>query len=624
MKKNNIIAIIALVVLIIGMSVVSFVGKDSNQSNKTKEYSFDNFNLLPNSIELLSNQKNIDDEIMDKIKSGEYTLDNPLVIVNPYDISPLSAVVGFVTDSKTAITVTLKAKEGGKDLVWTTKDTKIHYIPILGLYMNYNNIVELKLTDGTIISIDLPVDESNYDSFFFPDVVINQNLLKEEDNDFMFLSTPLGPLAAAYDQTGEIRWFLKSGIHKDLTQLSSGHFLLSSPESINNGSLGLLEVDLLGKIYNSYSLEDPYLNNFVELKSGNILYASTTNKIIELDMKKGIVVRQYDIDHILSKIDPEYLTNIKTKFDLKSLSTFNLINSLDYDEKTDSILVGLYHYSTLINLDKKGRINWMLANPEYYSQNFSSLLLKPKDKDFVYPLGVHNSKINNGKLSVMNNGWDLSKTTACANAEGLVSSAREYIVDLKSKTITESWKYETDIFSFTWGDYRTNNEEKLIAFGRDIVTYHAPAQSCKLDEEGDFVSKIVVLSNEEEVFNMTISNSYNFFNKMSILNNNMDFSKTIPKNFTADQPSDKFEEKNYKDNYKAAVINSIPFELAGNQLSALYYEEDYKVVLMDEFGKGFIFKPEENTINVKKGLGKTLILIERGGEIYNTGYYIDL
>lgn len=623
MKKNNLIAIVALIILLVGIVVVAYFTKEDSILSKDKLFSFNEYNIVKNNIELLSNQNNIDNEIFQKIESGEYSIDEPLLLVNPYDVSPLTAIIGFKTDESAEVTVTIKAKNNGKDLVYTTKESKVHYIPIYGLYMDYLNKVELKINDQTK-SLDISVEAEDLEEYFFPDIVIEKNKLPEEDNDFYFVSTPLGTFVAAYDQTGEIRWFLKSHIHKQLTRLSNGNFLLGSPEIIKDESLGFIEIDLLGKIYNSYNLSDSYLHNYIELPNGNILYSTTNNRVIEFSLKTGEVIKTYDINQILKDVDPNILNSLEEKFDLESLKDFHLINSLDYDTTTDSILVGIYHYSTLINLNKNGKINWMLANPEYYSSKFSEYLLKPTNENFVYPMGNHNSKFENGKLTVMNNGWDLSKTTACSSLEGLKSSAVDYTIDSNKKTITETWKFEKNYISFTWGDYTTNADSKLIMFGRDFIEFHEPIATCKLPEEGDFVSHIIVLENDEEIFTMQISNSYNHVSKMSIVNKSYDFKKIIPKSYTSNQPSDSYEEINYKNKYKDSVLNNVPFELSGNKLKALYYEENFKIVLMDEYGKGYKYSPVNNEVNVKKGIGKTLILIEGEGEIYNTGYYIDL
>jgi len=623
MNKNILTAIIVLVILLAGIGLITYVNKEEGVLSKEKIFTFDNYTLLQNKIEILSNQNNVDKEIFSKIESGDYKIENPLVLVNPYGISPLTAIIGFKTDKKVEVTVTVKAKPGGKDLIYTTKESEIHYLPIYGLYLDHVNQVEIKY-DNEVKTIEIPVEVKNIQEYFFPDVVINKNNLPQEDNDFYFMSTPLGAFASAYDQTGEVRWFLSSQIYKQLTRLPNGNFLLSSPESIGNQSLGFVEVDLLGKVYNSYNLANPYLDNYVELPNGNIIYASTNNRIIEYNLKNGEVVKIYDINQIIKDVDENQLKSFEENFDFDSLKDFNLINSLDYDTSTNSILVGIYHYSTLLNLNKNGQINWMYANPEYYSSQFKEYLLKPTNENFVYPMGNFNSKIENNKLTVMNNNWDLSKTTACSSLDNVLSSAVDYTIDASKKTITETWKYEKDYTSFTWGDYTSDKNNKIIMFGREFIEFHTPLETCKLPDEGDFVSYVIILNNNEELFNMKISNSYNYVSKRSIIDNNYSFVKVTPKNFTADQPGDSYNKLDYKDKYNKSVINNIPFELSGNKLKALYYEEKYKIILMDEYGNGYEYIPKNNEINVKKGLGKTIILIEKDTKIYNTGYYINL
>lgn len=616
MNKKSLIALIILIILVLGIGGVLWVNQKDQSKGKEKLYSFDNFEELQNDIHLLTSQVEIDEDILKKIDEGNYTLEEPLIIINPYKISPLTAIIGFKTEEKESLNVTIKAKNGGKDLVFDTKETKTHYIPIYGLYMEYDNKIEIKNNKETqTIIIPTEKDESTNQTYF-PELKVELNKLPVNDNDFYFVSTPVGSTSAAFDQTGEIRWLLTSGIYKQITHLSNGHFLLSSLESIEEKSLGFIEVDILGRIYNSYELENPYFHNYTELPNNHILYSTEDNKVIELNLKNGNLENTYDIYSILSKIDANYMESIKDKF--------NYINALDCNSETGSILVGIYHYSTLISLNKKGEVEWIFADPKYYSETFNQYLLKPIGDNFIYPLGNYNAKIENDSLTLMNNGWDITKTYSCAASQGLKSSAKDYKIDLKNKTITETWSYGDKYFSFTAGDYNVQNDEKTILFGREFRQFNQPMDVCELPSEGDFESKIIVLNKNEEVFKMTISNTFNSLNKMPIYDNNYNFEKIDPKSYSANQLSDQYKEENYKDNYEKAVLYTIPLELSGNKLKALYYEKNYNIVLLNEYGNGYIYKPKDNIINIKKGLGKTLILIEKEGEIYNTGYYINL
>jgi len=87
--------------------------------------------ILTGSIEVKNNEDVfITQENLEKdFTSYGYTLDNPNVIINPYEISPLTALVIFETKDKVSVTVIIKGKEQ-EDYTYTLNDATVHYIPI--------------------------------------------------------------------------------------------------------------------------------------------------------------------------------------------------------------------------------------------------------------------------------------------------------------------------------------------------------------------------------------------------------------------------------------------------------------------------------------------------------------
>lgn len=619
MKQRKLITIVSIIVLLIIIGLAFYFRNNENIIKKNQKYTFDEYELLSNNANLLSNQNTVDDEITKEIKNGNYTIKNPYVKANPYKISPLTAIIGFNTTNKVSIKVTVKAKNGGKDLVYQTKENTNHYVPIYGLYADYENEIILEAGKETN-TIKIPVEKSavlNY--VYFPDVTIKLNNLDKDDNDFYFMSTPLGELNMAFDQSGEIRWVLTNSVYKQVTILKNGHFLLSSPENMENKSLGMIEIDALGRIYNSYELTNPYLSNYVQTPDENIIYSSVNDKNEDLIINmssKGKVLKSYNLYEMFSKIDSSFMKTIKDKF--------QTINSLDYDEKNDAIIVGIYYYSTIISIDyKSGDINWILADPSYYSSSFSKYLLKAED-NFKYPKGNYNATLNNNVLSLMNNNWDQTLTFSC-NVTGLKSSANQYTIDQAKKTISQKSSFGTDknLFSYTFGDYQIKEKEQNIMYGRIFRGFHADMSTCNLSEEGDFYSEIITLKDNKEVFIMDVSNSYNSLNKMSIIDKNYAFNASNANVYVADQASDKYTTKEYTEKLSDLKMYSIPLTLEGNKLSLSINETEYKVVLLAEDGTEYIYEPsKDNSVNIKKGFGNMLVLFEKDNILYNTGYYL--
>lgn len=97
-------------------------------------------------------------EILSYYKKGKYTLDNPLVLENPFILSPQSALIMFKTETSEKITVTLKGKHND-DLVTTFEASKDHYLPIYGLYGKHKNEIILTSESGKSKTVFIDIKE---------------------------------------------------------------------------------------------------------------------------------------------------------------------------------------------------------------------------------------------------------------------------------------------------------------------------------------------------------------------------------------------------------------------------------------------------------------------------------
>ena len=176
-----------------------------------------------------------------------YTIDNPKIIVNPYGNSPLTALIMFETDKREKFTITIKGKNNDNITYKEANETKEHYIPIYGLYSNYENRVVLS-TDTVDKEVKIKTDLVE-NSDISTDVV-------ETTNGINLISTNNG-VVVGIDKYREIRYYLEGGYSKDIVVDSNNHLFLSTNRLNNNDSnTGIVNIDLLGKIYYEYNLED--------------------------------------------------------------------------------------------------------------------------------------------------------------------------------------------------------------------------------------------------------------------------------------------------------------------------------------------------------------------------------
>ena len=123
MKKKNFL------LLGVGVVLILFLGAVFLEIKNTADTPIDK------TISLVEKQNEKD------YNTEGYTIDNPNVVLNPYDISPLSALVLFETEQEETVKVTIKGKDALTTYTHTFEAAKKHFLPIYGLYADKENEV---------------------------------------------------------------------------------------------------------------------------------------------------------------------------------------------------------------------------------------------------------------------------------------------------------------------------------------------------------------------------------------------------------------------------------------------------------------------------------------------------
>jgi len=308
----------------------------------------ESFKPIDEKKDILISQKEMEDGYL---KNTNYTLDNPNIIINPYGNSPLTALVIFQTKDLTTVSITIRGKDGANDITHTYAPSKVHVLPIYGLYSDYDNKVIIKAS-GKTKEVSIKTDRLPDD---FAKVI---DIDMEETDEFYFTTPEDIGYTAAYDYMGEVRWYITGDYKWNIQRLSNGHILVSSDKMISgNYSAGLTEIDLLGKIYFEYIVPGGYYRSVTELNNGNLLLLSNGNGgsredfIIEIDRNNGSIVKEIDLRKILNRKDTD---------------NWFKATSLVYDISTNSITVSGYNDNSLVNIDYSSlNVNWIIADGNY-------------------------------------------------------------------------------------------------------------------------------------------------------------------------------------------------------------------------------------------------------------------
>ena len=374
--------------------------------------------------DILLYQKNKENEYL---SNTNYSFDNPNVVLNPYGNCPLSAVIVFQTKDLTTPSITIKGKNGN-DLSHTYTPSKVHILPVYGLYAGYDNkvIVDVsgKKKEIIIKTVDLPSD--------FPTSNI---IVKRDTSDFYFTSFENIGYTAAFDGYGDVRWYVTGDYKWDIQRLNNGHILMSSDKAVfSDYSAGLMEMDLLGKVYFEYLIPGGYHHNVFEMGNGNLLTISnnissntTEDYIVEIDRNSGKIVKEIDLNDIL---------------DNKKKGNWFKATSLFYDVNTNSITVSGYNSDMIINIDYSTlNINWIIG--KNVSSRFENYALSV-DGDVHYPSKPLSLKY----LS--------DNTFAFINKNGLIIDT--YKVDYSNRSFKEIGTYKLD-----------NDEDAYFELNEDYI-----------------------------------------------------------------------------------------------------------------------------------------------------------
>ena len=471
---------------------------------------------------LINTQKEIEKNLTD----SNYTFDDPKVILNPYDISPLTALIVFETKDSTTVTVTIEGKDKNTTITNTFKPTNIHYLPIYGLYPDTNNKVTITMNgESKVIYIKT---EKLPDDFILPtEVKADKDVL---GTDLYFTSPSSKGYMSAYDSNGDVRWYLTERAIWDINRLKNGHLIISSDRLINPPyyMTGLYEIDLLGKIYYEYSLPGGYHHDVYEMPNGNLLVATDNfisgtveDYVVEIDRETGEFIKEFDLNDILP-------TEEGKNFDYTTDYDWFHNNSVWYDEKTNSITLSGRHQDAVINIDyNNGKLNWIIGDPTNWSKDMQKYFFTPEDKDFVWQYAQHAAMIlPNGNVFIFDNGNNKSKLEEDAiKADDNYSRGVIFDINTNDMTIKEVWQYGKEKGSKYYSPYISdvdylNENHYLINFGGyselNGKVNNTPAG---LGTAQNLTTHIVEIKNNKELFKLVLPTNIYRAEKLSLYAN---------------------------------------------------------------------------------------------------------
>ncbi len=310
-----------------------------------------------------------DEELEKKLKSGKYTWKSPLIVTNPYGNSPLTAYVLFETEEECAVRVRVKGKTRAADVTGTVRKTRLHRVPVVGLYPGTDNEVELTCLDSkggkkasrafVIRTDELPGKLEG--------AVKKEKSLADSAYGLTMISGQTTKYPFAYDVNGDIRWYMK------MTTGSYGVFPLSNQRLIYQTDAALTpteekphttqmyEADYMGRVYQVYYVKNGIHHEVIEkTPGGNLLLLTssidghTEDVVQEISRETGEIVKSLDMRELF---DDTY----------EDMVDWVHLNTVSYNKKDHTVLLSPRNLHSAVKVDwETDKIKWILTNPRMF------------------------------------------------------------------------------------------------------------------------------------------------------------------------------------------------------------------------------------------------------------------
>ena len=345
---------------------------------------------IPKETTRIASSYEIDQQLQAELENG-YSWEEPMVIQNPYQVSPLTAVIIFDTKEECAVRFTVKGKTEAADISGEVEAAVSHRIPVIGLYPAMENTVVLELLDKsgkvtdsqeiTITTDELPdkLDDAVKPVKTSGESAFELTMVYGQRTTFPF----------AYDCMGDIRWYMSGEFTSGIYMLSNNRMIVASNEAFMPSqdkpqTTNLYEMDYLGRAYTMYYVAGGNHHEVIEKEpDGNLLVLTSSleghieDKIQEIDRQTGEVVNELIMEDIFSG---KYEDRVD----------WTHLNTVSYQSETDTIVISPRNLESVVKLNWTTKeIQWILCDPRFWEgTEYEKYVLQPEG-DFVYQFQQH-------------------------------------------------------------------------------------------------------------------------------------------------------------------------------------------------------------------------------------------
>lgn len=420
-------------------------------------------------IYTLEYQSDIAAQIENLKNSKNYTLEDPLVIANPYGTNTTGLYISFSTDSPTKSSYTVSADDyedfsGNLNENYTTE----HEYLLVGIVPDTENTISLTVTDkngkeagsleliydapsllGSEKNIQLDIMKGNSSAQLSDGLYTMLGNRTEEDNDqvdFLLL----------YDNSGTIRSEIPIQSYRACNVLFDNEemYFSTSAETI-------AAMNSLGQITDLYDMGNYTLHHdYIWGSHDDILVLATEkdsateeDRILSVDRDNGEVAELIDLSDLFENyFDTLDMTDSEEAFDWMHINSIQLVGE-------DSIIISSRETSSIIRIDhiyEEPSVNYIISSSQFWEESGYDDLVLEQDGDFSLNAGQHCvvyepsedledgqyylSFYNNNNAVISTRDYDYSSDSGYdgtfSGVEGDTSYYDRYLVDESERTFT--------------------------------------------------------------------------------------------------------------------------------------------------------------------------------------------
>lgn len=479
---------------------------------------------------LMERQSQAEKEMLEEFHAGNYTLQDPLIKYNPYFLNALSAVILFKTGEETAITVRVKGKTPEADFYQTFPKNREHILPILGLYSNYQNQIEIypwqRYKEKVTHTIKTPQTKG--------DQLIEKMETTPEymQDQVIFLCPAISDLALAVDYAGDVRLEFTEALVWDIKRLPNGNFLMGTERLTRMPYFvsGLYELSALGKIYKEYRVPHGYHHDQITLPNGDLVALNSNfpqgtveDMAVVIDKESGQVKKTFQFSDV---IQPG-----AQKSGSWSDEDWFHCNGLWYDEHTNSLTLSSRHMNALVNIDfDSSELNWILSDPEGWPEEYHDYLFTPSGQgEFDWSYEQHSPLITplGDVMCFDNHSYGSQNPDHYKEANESFSRSVKYRIDKDAMEIEQVFQYGKERGKDFYSPYICNtiyyNEGHYLTHSGGIAYDSSGNASKELGpfaqlEDPDVVLKSITVEtiHDQAALELEVNSNYYRANKITL------------------------------------------------------------------------------------------------------------